>query len=292
MMGLLSAWFDVRTRGLAVGLAAAGGSVSLMVAGVAVPLLTGRSPGDGWRHAWYIFGVLVLAIGILSLIFIRDRPRDEPESIHRKVSRQASRRAWPLSVYRNPLVWLVTSLAFCSGWATGIFNTFFGVYLSQEHGIDLSTTGHLLILMGFLSIGSGILWGRVSDRLGRGQGFLLSYLILAIAFALFWLVPVIGVLVASSVLVGLTMRAAYTLCAASAGDYVPVQFSAAAFGLISLGAGLGSSISPIIAGAIADATSDLAWTFALAMLGAAAGVAASFLLHRCSENRPHPQPLS
>ena len=43
MMGLLSAWFRMRDRGLAAGLAASGGSIAFIVAGVFVPILTGAS---------------------------------------------------------------------------------------------------------------------------------------------------------------------------------------------------------------------------------------------------------
>ncbi|MEK7815001.1 MAG: MFS transporter [Chloroflexota bacterium] len=287
MMGLLSPWFHLRNRGLAAGLAATGGSVAFVAAGVLVPWLTGRSPTEGWRHTWYLFGVVVLVVGVLALIFLRDRPHppaaDRPP--HPAASRPANLGAWPLAAYRNPAVWLVTALAFCSGWSQGIFSTFFGSYLSQEHGIPLALVGRLLVLMGLLSLASGVLWGRASDRLGRGQAFLLSFLLQGLAYAMFWLMPTLGPLVVSSVLMGLTLRAGYTICAAAAGDYVPPHFSAAAFGLMSVGAGLGSSISPVLAGVIADATGTLGWGFAQAVAGAVVGIAGSFLLHR-SPARP------
>jgi MFS family permease len=139
--------------------------------------------------------------------------------------------------------------------------------------------------MGLLSLASGVLWGKASDRLGRGQAFLLSFLLQGLTYAMFWLMPTIGPLVVSSVLMGLTLRAGYTICAAAAGDYVPPHFSAAAFGLMSVGAGLGSSISPVLAGVIADATGTLGWGFAQAVAGAVVGIAGSFLLHR-SPARP------
>jgi len=89
-----------------------------------------------------------------------------------------------------------------------------------------------------------------------------------------------GPLVVSSVLMGLTLRAGYTICAAAAGDHVPAHFSAAAFGLMSVGAGLGSALSPVLAGVIADATGTLGWGFAVAVAGAVVGMAGSFLLRR------------
>jgi MFS family permease len=90
--------------------------------------------------------------------------------------------------------------------------------------------------------------------------------------------PVLGAFVVASVLMGLALRAAYTVCAAAAGDYVPVEFSAAAFALMSVGAGLGSSLSPVIAGAIGDATGTLSWAFALALVTTVIGMLGAFFL--------------
>ena len=278
MMGLLSPWFKMGDRGLAAGLAAAGGSVAFVAAGLMVPWLTVQDPGQGWRHTWYLSGLVVIAIGILALFFLRDRPRNTVMTLSPGTLSRARRGAWPLAAYKSPLVWLVTFLAFCSGWSQSIFNTFFGAYLSQENGIALAVAGQLLVLIGLLSVGSGILWGRVSDRFGRGQAFLLTFLLQGVGFALFWLMPVLGAFVVASVLMGLALRAAYTVCAAAAGDYVPVEFSAAAFALMSVGAGLGSSLSPVIAGAIGDATGTLSWAFALALVTTVIGMLGAFFL--------------
>lgn len=287
MMGSLSPWFHIRVRGLAAGLAATGGSVAFVAAGVVVPWLTDRSPTEGWRHTWYIFGVVVLIVGVLALSFLRDHSQATSRPPHPAATPPTSLGTWPLVAYRSPAVWLVTALAFCSGWSQGIFSTFFGSYLSQEHGIPLAVVGRLLVLMGLLSLASGVLWGRASDHLGRSPAFLLSFLLQGLAYAMFWLMPALGPLVVSSVLMGLTLRAGYTICAAAAGDYIPPQFSAAAFGLMSVGAGLGSSISPVLAGVIADATGTLGWGFAQAVAGAAVGIAGSFLLRR-SHTRQSP----
>jgi MFS family permease len=79
MMGLLSRWFRSRDKGLAAGLAATGGSLAFIFAGVVVPLLVGRDAADGWRHAWFVFGGLGIGIGTLALLFLRERPSINPE---------------------------------------------------------------------------------------------------------------------------------------------------------------------------------------------------------------------
>jgi len=272
VMGLLSVWFDSRSRGTVAGLAAGGGGVSFVVIGVLVPWLTGRDPEDGWRHAWYIMGVMTIATGVLALVFLRDRPKGAAAGTARVGS-------WPLAAYRNRYVWLISGLALCAGWIEGSYATFFATYLEEE-GVSLSTSGWLWIVIGVLSIGSGVFWGTVSDRLGRREGFMLSFLAVGLGCLLFWVTPVMAGFAASAVLVGISLRAAYTICAASAGDYVAPHYSAAAFGLMGMGAGLGSAMGPLVGGRIGDVTGTLGWVYVLAAGAGAVAVLMSALLRR------------
>ena len=292
MMGLLSRWFRQQDRGLAAGLAATGGSFAFIFAGVVVPLLVGRDAGDGWRHAWFTFGGLAIGIGAISLLFLRERPIASAEGVpsdHQSPSQAQG--AWPIAAYKNPMIWLVTFLAFTSGWSQNIFTSFFGAYLSQENGISLATAGQLVVLIGLLSATSGVLWGRMSDQVSRGQAFFYSFMLQGVAFILMATLPGIASFIVASVLLGFTLRATYTVCAAAAGDYVAVQFSAAAFGLMSVGAGLGSAFSPTVGGAIADHVS-MNWTFAVASFGSVAGMVGALAMNKQPPKLDEIQPRS
>lgn len=291
MMGLLSAWFRRRDRGLAAGLAASGGSIAFIIAGLAVPLLTGAVGDDaGWRRSWQLFGALVLAVGLISLLFVRERPAHPPDPEPPPAPTQRPPRpanAWPLAAFKHPAVWLITLLAFTSGWAQNLFTTFFGLYLTQENDVSLTAAGQLVILIGALSIGSGVFWGRLSDQLGRGQAFGYSFIVQGLAFVLLAAAPGFPTFLITSILMGATLRATYTICAASAGDHVPVRFSAAAFALMSVGAGLGSTISPAIGGILADYTA-MKWVFWMAAAGSLAGTLGAACLQ--TRRQPNPQP--
>ena len=282
VMGLLAAWFRPSDRGLAAGLAASGGSITFIFAGIVIPVLTAANWEEGWRHSWQLFGGIVLVIGVISLAFVRERP-SEPSEGNRLV--EPPRTAWPVEAFKHPAVWLITLLAFTSGWSQNLFTTFFGLYLTQENGVSLSTAGQLVVLIGVLSIGSGVAWGRMSDKLGRGQAFAYSFVIQAVAFVLLAIVPVFVSFLIASALIGFTLRAAYTICAASSGDYVPVRFSAAAFGLMSVGAGLGSTVSPTIGGLLADFV-NMKWVFWLATGGSVCGILGSIYLQTRKQANP------
>ena len=285
MMGLMSAWFLMRDRGLAAGIAASGGSIAYIVAGVFVPILTSASWEDGWRHSWQLFGGIVLAVAAVSLVFVRERPTEPLEAElgsregagSRATPAVAESRAWPIEAFKSPAVWLIAVIAFTSGWAQNLFTTFFGLYLTQDHGISLSTVGQLVVLIGVLSIGSGVVWGWMSDKLGRGQAFAYSFVVQGASFVLLALIPGFVSFLIASILMGVTLRATYTICAASAGDYVPVRFSTAAFALMSVGAGLGSTISPTIGGLVADYVA-MKWVFWMAVGGSVVGTIGSIYL--------------
>ena len=280
MMGLLSGWFRMRDRGLAAGLAASGGSIAFIVAGVFVPILTGASWEDGWRYSWQLFGGMVLVVALASLLFVREQPPEDLESdpqLQRHADGRPSSSAWPVEAFKSPAVWLIALIAFTSGWAQNLFTTFFGLYLTQENGVSLSIVGQLVVLIGVLSIGSGVLWGWMSDKLGRGQAFAYSFVVQGAAFVLLALIPGSVSFLIASILMGVTLRATYTICAASAGDYVPVRFSAAAFALMSVGAGFGSTISPTIGGLVADYVA-MKWAFWMAAGGSVVGTIGSIYL--------------
>ena len=181
---------------------------------------------------------------------------------------------------------MLAYLGFCSGVSTGVFNTFFGSFLNEDQGVSLATTGQLFLLVGILSIVCGILWGNISDRLDRSKAFGLSFLIQGIGLALFWLSPAMAAFILGSILIGLTMRAAFALCAAASGDYVQAQFASAAFALVSVGAGLGSTLSPIMSGAIAD-NFDISLVFALGFGASMFGVFGALFLRKPASS---PQP--
>ena len=293
VMGLLSAWFLMRDRGLAAGLAASGGSIAYIIAGVFVPILTGSNWDDGWRHSWQLFGGMVLVVGVASVLFVRERPA-EPLEAERQAGPAGSsgapdriRSAWPVAAFKHPAVWLITLIAFTSGWAQNLFTTFFGLYLTQENGVSLATVGQLVVLIGVLSIGSGVLWGWMSDKLGRGQAFAYSFVVQGASFVLLAIVPGFVSFLMASILMGVTLRATYTICAASAGDYVPVRFSAAAFAVMSVGAGLGSTISPTVGGLMADYAA-MKWVFWMAAGGSVVGTLGAIYLQTRRQESTQP----
>ena len=287
MMGMLTRWFRATDRGMAAGIAASGGSLAIVFTGVIVPPLTGVFGDEAWRYTWYVLAGSSVLIGLACVSFIRDAPTADASPMSRQSAAPAAETTrsrpgpagWPVQVYTNPYVWLITGMAFCSGWIHGILTASYGAYLGVEHGTDVAVVGALFTLIGVLSIGSGVASGALSDRVGRGMAFGATFLIEAVCHSLFWLAPELVFFIIASVLAGFALRSTYTICAAAAGDFVPVYMAPAAFGLMGMGAGIGGTISPAISGPIADATGTLRWSFAMASGAAVVGAGLGFTLH-------------
>lgn len=76
VMGLLSAWFSSKRRGLAAGIGVTGSSIGLIALGTFVPPIIAANETGGWRISWFIFGGLALVLAVAALIILRNRPSD------------------------------------------------------------------------------------------------------------------------------------------------------------------------------------------------------------------------
>ncbi len=80
--------------------------------------------------------------------------------------------------------------------------------------------GGLWATAGGLSIFCGVIWGSISDRIGRGKGAALAYLVLGVSCIVYALVKVEAGFYVSAILFGLTAWSIPTIMAAAAGDFV------------------------------------------------------------------------
>jgi MFS family permease len=159
------------------------------------------------------------------------------------------------------------------GFAYIIYMTFFTKSLIGEAGYTKEAAGGLFMAMGWVTLLSGLVWGGISDRIGRKRSMIVVYLLQAAAFALFvlWRAPV-G-LALSAGLFGVTAWSMPAIMAAACGDVLGARLAPAALGFITLFFGLGQALGPSVAGALADAIGSFGPAFLAAAVVALAGAA-------------------
>ncbi len=287
-MALGSAWFAAARRGFATGIVSAGIGGGTMIAGLVVPVLLAAYGIEGWRFAWYYLGGAVLVIAGVAALLIRSRPEDmgltqvgAGEQVGTANSRKAT--VAPLDwgrVYKMGSVWYLGLVYFMYGFSYIIYMTFFAAYLCKEMEMAPSEAGRLWAVVGGLSIFCGVIWGGLSDKLGRAAGSALAYLALGISYAVFALFQVTWGFYLSALIFGLTAWSIPTIMAATAGDYVGPRLAPAGLGFITLFFGIGQALGPAIGGYLADITRSFTGPFLLAAGVSLVGMVLSLGLKR------------
>lgn len=288
-MALGSVWFTMRYRGFATGIVSGGIGVGTMLGALLVPRILQAYGAAGWSFAWYYLGGLVLVISGVCYTFLRARPEEiglapvgaasAGQAGGSGTAKGSGALQWGL-VYRKKEVWHLGIVYFMYGFSYVIYMTFFAAYLKNEIGWTAGQASGLWALVGGLSIFCGVLWGWVSDRLGRKYGAALVYLTLAVAYLVFALFKVTPAFYLSAVLFGLSAWSIPTIMAAASGDYVGRQLAPAGLGFVTLFFGVGQALGPAVGGYLADATHTFTWAFILATAVSLVGLVGSLLLRR------------
>ncbi len=239
LVGLAAKWFEVEKRGFALGVINSGSSVGIIFAGATIPLVV---LSYGWRAGWIFLAAIGLVVTVISL-WLREVPSDfTPET---KI---------PISeVYRSKKL-LNLGLAYVFFGASYIvFVTFYTSHLIKI-GVEYEVASWMWSLVGFLSILSAVLWGRISDAIGRKKSLVAVYFIMGLAFALFGLSTNFYSALLSTFLAGMSMLAIPPLVQAYCGDIAGKSSASAAIGFVTLFFGIGQMVGPSIAGILADVT--------------------------------------
>lgn len=286
---LISRWFD-RRRGLAVGLLGTGFSIGGFAV---VPIMRVVIDAVQWEGSFIVAGIVVVAVFVpISLLLVRDDPSDVGAEVDGDAT-PADRPAAPRvltgvtvrEALRTPLFWVV------SGALTAFF---FGMISWMVHGIpyyeSVGYSTERAALLFSIQAGGGVVarltFGYLADRIPRMEAAaMVVATFLAGAFA--------TLLITDGSVVGVAIFLVFWVVGSSGGPMIEPLLLTRAFGLASFGALLGiiqviSALhlaSPIISGAIFDATGAYEW--ALVMLMGSMGL--STVLFWVAWRLPRPQ---
>jgi len=286
-MALGSAWFSIRKRGFATGIVSGGIGLGMFLSGVIVPFILKSYETEGWRYSWYILGTLVLLVAGIVFVFLRNQPADKgllPVGQEKKeespaVQGRVSSLDWG-KVYKMKALWYLGVVYFFYGLSYIIYVVFFAAYLVKEMGHTQAWAGGLWATAGGLSIFCGVIWGSISDRIGRGKGSAFAYLVLGISYLVFALIKTEAGFYLSAFLFGLTAWSIPTIMAATAGDFVGPRLAPAGLGFITLFFGIGQSIGPALGGYLADVSKSFTLPFLVAGAISLCGMVLSLYLKK------------
>ncbi len=285
MMGLIAAWFDRSIRGRAAGFAVIGSGFAIVLSGQLIPRVNRLTGPEGWRTNWLILAGLVAAVGLLSLLLLRNRPEEmglAPVGGRRGATAPppAASAAARESLYGNRSLHLLGAIYFLFGYTYVIYATFIVTALVKERGFSEAVAGNFWTWVGALSLLSGPVFGALSDRLGRKAGLAIvfsmqmaAYFMVAARLPPLFLYLSIGCY-------GVVAWSIPSIMVAAVAEYVPPEKALHALGFITFIFGLGQITGPSVAGLLAQRTGGFSSSFGMAAAFAGAAIVLTALLRR------------
>ncbi len=273
-------WFT-RRRGLAVGIASAGGSLGTFALPPVAHVLVSRL---GWRWAYVVFGVgILLGLNALATVMRRDpealglQPDGDPAPTPTE-PRRRGQPAWTIGgATRTRSFWLLFGM-FAATWIPVFIPLVHLVPMARGLGIAPLLAATLVSALGIAAMAGRLLMGGVSDRIGRRPALAVAFLFQIAGFAGFSTAADLAALYGASLAFGFSYGAISTLFPAVVADFFGREQAGGLAGLLFAMAGSMAAWGPLAAGWIYDHRGDytLAWwlsagfnVLALLLLGSA-----------------------
>ena len=150
-LSLGSGWFPPQHKGLAMGIAGAGNSGTVLAVLFAPPLATHY----GWQAVYGFAAVMMLIPFIVMVLFAKEPPDREHQSFRQHISCLFEKDGWAFS-----LIYIVTFGGFIG------LVTFLPTYFHDQFGVTKIEAGQLTMLAAVMGSGIRIIGGWVSDKVG------------------------------------------------------------------------------------------------------------------------------
>lgn len=273
-MSVTTKWFAPSHRGVSSGMVMAGPGFGIILTGFAVPRLQPLYTMAAWQVGWLIFGVITACVAVLAVFYIRNHPRDAGQAPFGRPAKVAGSSAEPMA--RRAKGRLLAHM----GLIYGIYGAIYMLYMTfivtsmvDTYGMTQAQAGGLWSWFGFLCIFSGMLFGGLSDRIGRRAGMAIAFGILAVAFGLVGFGQSVMGLYISVALFGLAVWSIPVIMSASAGDYFGSEGAASALAILTLMFSTGQALGPVISGILAENRGDFSLSYRLAAVAALFAIA-------------------
>ncbi len=258
------AWFEELRLGRALGIVTGGTGLGIIVTGLLLPYLLFNLGKEAWRQCWLLLASITFLAAVIGWILLREKPGQLtfPPS-----SPNENETAVLPTEKRNGLnIKAIFVIYFLFGFAYNIYATYFVAHMVEEIRLTEKTAGDIWAIFGWMCTGSGLVWGYVSDRLGRRKALLWNNGIISFSVLLPLLLHQPFFLGLSAFLFGATFLGTVTIIAAAIGDQV-AEKRASVYGLVTLIHGIGQFLGTTSGGYLKDLTGSFQLTLLISLTG-------------------------
>jgi MFS family permease len=286
---LISYWF-IRRRATAIGIASMGQGFGALIMVTLTELLISRL---GWRAAYMVTAILILLTVVPANALLQRRyPSDvgqypdgdlapSPHGSAKPSAQSAPGVDWTL---RDALLsfpfWCITIGHLALGTAVFLITTHVVAHYVAV-GFDKLTAAFIAGLIGFTRIGGTLMWGSVSDRLGRDKTYAIATLVALAGVGFLIATPAgspVWIAYLTAVCFSIGQSAGTPTYGAVIGDIFSGRKVGLIFGYLEVGFGLGSAFGAWIGGYLFDLTGSYVWPFALCFL---CFIISALAIHAC-----------
>jgi MFS family permease len=257
-------WFDERRLGRAVGIVTGGTGLGIIVTGLLLPYLLFQLGKEAWRQCWYLLSLITFLVALIGWILLREKPSPitffAPSLDGSKWPHHSKRESHELTLKAIFIIY------FIFGFSYNIYATYFVAYMIGEIRLTAKTAGDIWAVFGWMCTGSGLIWGYLSDRLGRRKALLWNNGIISLSVLLPLLLYQPFIMGFSAFLFGGTFLGMVAVVAASVGDQINEK-RASVYGLVTLIHGIGQFLGTISGGYLKDATGSFQLTLMVSLTG-------------------------
>jgi MFS family permease len=261
-------WVSERRRGAVLAIVDLGSATGIAVWSIVIPLIVGAYT---WRGGWVILGLLAFLVAGMNFFLMRSHPPVESDA---QAPRAASSARMPIkevyrAIFRDAKFYLIGLSYLLISFSILIPFAFLTTYATQELLIPYKSAAGLVALIAVAGSFGKIFLGHLSDIVARIKVMMLCGALTATGALGMAYAQGLSLLAIFTIVFGIGYGTIWPVYAASARDFFSKEYAGSVIGLWTLYHGIGSILSPMIAGWTIDATGSYVWAFILSMISAA-----------------------
>jgi sugar phosphate permease len=275
---LIVNWFDRGSRGKAMGLLLIASSLGVTVTNAIVPSIAASL---GWQAVYHVLGAATAMVGVVALVFLRDRPSGG----------QAVQAATPsiVPLLRDKNIILLGLTGFAAFWGTWGFTFWANALMVRGHGLTAVDAGLVMSVAGVAAVIGKPVVGALSDWLGRPKwltiGLLTLFAVMLLVFGT--LTNKVAFLLAAPLL-GIGTFVYSPLLAVMVAEAAGSALAGSATGLLASLWQFGSVIVPMVVGYVFQSTGSFLAALTALAAGPALGVVCMLFLDQHRPRRASP----
>ncbi len=270
---LITGWFRPKEFGLVMGFFLTATPIGLGVANAVVPTLIAW---HSWETSYHLFGGISVCFSVVLFYLLKPGPLGTPPVTKSTSTRRRFLPDFSL-VLRNRNLLVVCIAGFGGFWGVYGFTTWANALMIKGHHIPSKTAGLVIVVFSVVAAIAKPLLGFIADKFFPNRRKLLTIVLLGIfgvGLVVFGSLSSTGAFFWGGAVLGLFAYAATTLMVALVPTLVPATVTGTAAGATNAIWQLGTTIVPVVVGAVFAGTGS----FLAAFLTLAAGPLVAMLL--------------